>query len=59
MKSSDHATILIIDDDLEMTEMLGEYLEPEGFALEVCHDGDSGLKRALQGLSPRRKRTSR
>ena len=29
--------------------MLGEYLEPEGFALEVCHNGDAGLKRALQG----------
>jgi len=45
----DRATILVIDDDAEMTEMLGEYLEPEGFAVEVCHDGDSGLKKALQG----------
>ena len=41
--------ILVIDDDVEMTEMLGEYLQPEGFAMEVCHDGDSGLKRALRG----------
>jgi len=49
MKPSDRAPILVIDDDVEMTQMLGEYLEPEGFALEVCHDGDSGLKRALQG----------
>jgi two-component system response regulator CpxR len=49
MKSTDCATILIIDDDVELTEMLGEYLEPEGFAVEVHHDGDSGLKRALQG----------
>ncbi|HEY1242160.1 MAG TPA: response regulator transcription factor [Bryobacteraceae bacterium] len=45
----DRATILVIDDDSEMTDMLGEYLEPEGFVLEVCHDGDSGLKKALQG----------
>ncbi|MBZ5602965.1 MAG: response regulator transcription factor, partial [Acidobacteriia bacterium] len=43
------ATILVIDDDVEMTEMLGEYLQPEGFALDVCHDGDSGLKKALRG----------
>lgn len=49
MKATDRATILVIDDDVEMTEMLGEYLEPEGFAIEVRHDGDSGLKRALQG----------
>jgi two-component system response regulator CpxR len=49
MKSADRATILVIDDDTEMTEMLSDYLEPEGFTVEVCHDGDSGLKRALQG----------
>ena len=49
MNAIDRATILVIDDDVEMTEMLGEYLEPEGFAIEVCHDGDSGLKRAMQG----------
>jgi len=49
MKATDRATILVIDDDVEMTEMLGEYLEPEGFTVEVRHDGDSGLKRALQG----------
>lgn len=48
MAQSDRPAILIIDDDFEMTEMLGEYLEPEGFAIEVCHDGDSGLKLALQ-----------
>lgn len=49
MKGTDRATILVIDDDVEMTEMLDEYLEPEGFTVEVHHDGDSGLKRALQG----------
>lgn len=49
MKAQDHATILVIDDDVEMTEMLVEYLQPEGFAIEVHHDGDSGLKRALRG----------
>ncbi|MCC6861186.1 MAG: response regulator transcription factor [Bryobacterales bacterium] len=45
----DGGAILVIDDDVEMTEMLGEYLEPEGLAVEVRHDGESGLKRALQG----------
>ncbi len=45
----DRPTILVVDDDREMTEMLAEYLGPEGFAIEVRHDGDSGLKRAAAG----------
>jgi two-component system response regulator CpxR len=49
MSATDRATIVVIDDDVEMTEMLSEYLEPEGFQVEVRHDGDTGLKRALQG----------
>ncbi|QOY88475.1 response regulator transcription factor [Paludibaculum fermentans] len=48
MPSIARPAILVIDDDVEMTEMLGEYLEPEGFVIEVCHDGDTGLKLALQ-----------
>ncbi|AOW77038.1 DNA-binding response regulator [Colwellia sp. PAMC 20917] len=38
--------ILIIDDDKELTELLTEYLSYEGFELEACHDGVSGLARA-------------
>jgi two-component system response regulator CpxR len=41
--------LLVVDDDAEMTEMLSEYLEAEGFSVDVRHDGESGLKRALQG----------
>ncbi len=48
MPRIDRPAILVIDDDVEMTEMLGEYLDPEGFFIEVCHDGDTGLKLALQ-----------
>jgi two-component system response regulator CpxR len=29
--------------------MLGQYLDPEGFAIDTAHDGDTGLKKALQG----------
>jgi len=47
MRSGNRPPILVVDDDVEMTEMLIEYLEPEGFVVEVCHDGESGLKRAL------------
>jgi DNA-binding response OmpR family regulator len=49
MRASDRTTILVIDDDVELTEMLEELLEPEGFTIETCADGDSGFKRALQG----------
>ncbi|MGJ5817468.1 response regulator transcription factor [Paludibaculum fermentans] len=48
MPRTDRPAILVVDDDVEMTEMLCEYLDPEGFVIEVCHDGDTGLKLALQ-----------
>jgi two-component system response regulator CpxR len=41
--------ILIVDDDTELGELLGEYLENEGMTLEFAHDGNSGLKLALTG----------
>ena len=44
MRAADRTTILVIDDDVEMTEVLEEYLEPEGFTIEACPDGDSGLR---------------
>ena len=39
--------ILIIDDDIELTELLTEYLEPEGFDIVCAHDGENGVKKAL------------
>lgn len=38
--------ILLIDDDVELCELVVEYLEGEGFELEVAYDGVSGLDRA-------------
>ncbi|WDE12281.1 response regulator [Thalassomonas haliotis] len=38
--------LLIIDDDRELTELLTEYLGGEGFEVECCHDGVTGLSRA-------------
>jgi two-component system response regulator CpxR len=32
--------ILLVDDDRDLTDMLREYLEPEGFAIEVAHSGE-------------------
>jgi two-component system response regulator CpxR len=40
--------ILVIDDDSELIEMLGEYLAREGYSVDAAHDGDAGLKKAAQ-----------
>jgi two-component system response regulator CpxR len=39
--------VLVIDDDRALTEMLVEYLRPEGFVVEVAHSGEDGLGQAL------------
>lgn len=39
--------ILIIDDDTELTDLLIQYLEPEGFTITCVHDGENGIKKAL------------
>jgi DNA-binding response OmpR family regulator len=41
--------ILIIDDDAELCEMLSEYLQKEGFAVESLQNGARGLERARAG----------
>jgi two-component system response regulator CpxR len=41
--------ILIIDDDVELCCLVGEYLASEGFEIEAVHDGERGLERATQG----------
>ncbi len=41
--------VLIIDDDIELCELLAEYLGGEGFAVDAVHDGASGAARALDG----------
>lgn len=41
--------ILLIDDDIELVEMLKEYLEQEGFEVGAVHDGESGVAQALSG----------
>ncbi|MGI2261101.1 response regulator [Shewanella sp. GXUN23E] len=39
--------ILLIDDDLGLSELLGQLLELEGFKLTIAHDGQAGLDLAL------------
>ncbi|KTD20792.1 transcriptional regulatory protein CpxR [Legionella lansingensis] len=39
--------ILIVDDDTELTDLLVQYLEPEGFNVVCAHDGETAVKKAL------------
>jgi two-component system response regulator CpxR len=39
--------ILIIDDDIELCDLLTEYLTREGYVVLPCHDGRQGLASAL------------
>lgn len=41
-------SILVIDDDRELCELLTEYLEPEGFTVEAAHNGEKGIEMALE-----------
>ena len=42
-------SVLLIDDDVELGELLKEYLSMEGFELTAVHDGETGLTQALSG----------
>ncbi len=36
--------ILIIEDEKELADILGEYLKVEGFEVKICNDGKAGLE---------------
>ena len=35
----------MIDDDVELCHLVGEYLRAEGFTTECVHDGESGTEK--------------
>jgi two-component system response regulator CpxR len=41
------AHILLADDDVELSEMLVDYLGGEGFTVDAAHDGEAALRMAL------------
>src|SRR5512143_3462927 len=41
--------ILVIDDDVDLCELLRDYLTPEGLEVEAVHEGERGAARALSG----------
>lgn len=42
-------SILFVDDDIELARLLSEYVQQEGFAVCLTHDGESGVAEALSG----------
>jgi two-component system response regulator CpxR len=46
---SAEASILMVDDDTELCELLQEFFARRGIRLETAHDGRRGLARALSG----------
>lgn len=43
--------VLVVDDDVELCQLISQYLEREGFAVETVHSGEKGVERALSGES--------
>lgn len=41
--------VLLIDDDVELVDMLKQYLELEGFEVTGVHDGEAGVREAASG----------
>lgn len=46
--SVEDAAILLIDDDVELCELVAEYLRGHGHRVSAVHDGSLGLRRALE-----------
>ncbi len=47
--SNDNVKLLLIDDDIELCDLLIEYLATEGFDVSAVHDGEAGVEAALSG----------
>jgi DNA-binding response OmpR family regulator len=41
--------LLIVDDDVELCELIAEFVDPEEFSISMVHDGQTGYERALSG----------
>lgn len=42
-------SLLLVDDDIELAQMLGEYLTNEGFQVKLVHTGKEGVEEAITG----------
>lgn len=39
-----HERILLVDDEIDLAQIVRDYLKAEGFEVELCHAGGSALK---------------
>ena len=46
---SSERRVLVVDDDIELCQLLSEYLGTEGYVVEAVHTGRRGVERALEG----------
>ena len=42
--------ILIVEDEMRLAETLGALLHRQGYTVDLCHDGESGLDSAMSGI---------
>lgn len=50
MDSANNSTrLLLVDDDLKLCRLVRQYLEPLGYSVSLAHNGEDGLRAALEG----------
>jgi len=45
-------TVFVVEDDVDTRDMLGRFLELEGFKVELASNGKQALERLRQGVHP-------
>ena len=45
-------TVFVVEDDVDTRDMLGKFLELEGFRVEVASNGQQALERLASGVHP-------
>ncbi len=48
-RSPESASILIVDDDVRLCQLVAEFFAGSGYTIRTAHDGLAGLARALEG----------
>ncbi len=49
MEERENVSVLIVDDDVKLGDLVREYLKRDGMDAHLIHDGESGLARAQSG----------
>ena len=52
MPDASSCTVFVVEDDVDTRDMLGRFLELEGFHVELASNGQQALERLNQGVHP-------